>query len=58
MNNDTTENTQPKGFIISLNGEGITLDYLVKYTEDFEVLDAIINKIKKQCLINDNKKEQ
>jgi hypothetical protein len=54
----TETNDTPKGFIISLNGEGITLDYLVKYTEDFEVLDAIINKIKKQCIINDNKKQQ
>lgn len=41
-----------KSFIVSVNGEGLTIDICVKFPSDFEVLDALINKIKNQCKSN------
>lgn len=46
-----------KSFIISVNGEGITADVLIKYSEDLSKLWAVVDLIKAQCLINDEQKQ-
>ena len=50
--NETIEN-RIKSFIVSINGEGLTADILIKYSIDLPKLDAVIAIIKQQCTIND-----
>ncbi len=52
--NDTP--TPVKSFIVSVNGEGLTADVLIKYTEDMDKLWALVDLIKAQCNINDQLK--
>jgi len=50
--NETIEN-KTKSFIVSINGEGLTCDILMKHSVDLPKLDAVIAIIKQQCAIND-----
>ena len=52
--NETIEN-KVKSYIISVNGEGLTADILIKHSIDLPKLDAVIAIIKQQCTINDIK---
>jgi len=45
-----------KSFIVSVNGEGMTADILIKYSEDLPKLDSVVELIKTQCSINDKHK--
>ena len=47
-----------KSFIVSVNGEGLTADILIKYTEDMDKLWGLVDIIKAQCNINDQHKAQ
>ena len=51
--NNTTPIPQIKSFIVSINGEGLTCDILMKHSIDLPKLDAVIDIIKQQCIIND-----
>lgn len=52
----TETNNTPKSFIVSINGEGLTADVLIKYSEDLPKLDSVLDMIKTQCIINDKQK--
>ena len=55
--NETIEN-KIKSFIVSINGEGLTADVLIKYSEDLPKLDSVLDMVRTQCLINDKIKQQ
>lgn len=63
MSDTTNENiidmqeNKVKSFIVSVNGEGLTADVLIKYSEDLSKLWAVVDLIKAQCLINDEQKQ-
>ena len=45
--NETIDN-KSKSFIISVSGDNITADVMVKSEEDFPALDGLIDSVKKQ----------
>lgn len=55
---DNTEQDKVKSYIVSVNGEGLTADILVKHTQDICKLDAVLDLIRAQCKINDMKVSQ
>lgn len=55
--NETIDN-RIKSYIVSVNGEGLTIDLKCVDSSDLGVLDALIEKVKQQCISNDNQKQQ